>query len=269
MKKQFFLLSTVALLFASCSSTQPISQRSNCHHPSENAVLWQQTAAEYDALCHQAFNLAKVRLQQTYQAGDDMGNNKPPAIIMDLDETVLDNSPYNGKLIIDNESYSPSTWNEWVEQSSANLVPGVRQFIDFAQGRGVDIYFISNREERHIEATKRNLNNQGIEVSSDFFLFKNSSSEKSSRRNQVEQTHNIILLIGDNLADFNDVFDDNLDYFKRKDLVNNEFDELFGERFIILPNPMYGDWEKSLENDTPKGTKQNNYGDQRKFIQTY
>jgi 5'-nucleotidase (lipoprotein e(P4) family) len=269
MKKQLFLLSTIALIFASCSSTQPLSQRNDCHHPKESTILWQQTAAEYDALCHQAFNLATFRLQQAYQAGDDLGNNKPPAIIMDLDETVLDNSPYNGKLIIDNENYSSDSWDEWVQHANADLVPGAQEFISFAKNRGVDVYFISNREEKHMESTKRNLNKLGLQINPEFILLKSNSPEKSNRRNQVEQSHNIIMLIGDNLADFNDVFDDNLDYVNRKDLVNNEFKELFGEKFIILPNPMYGDWEKSLENESPKGTKHTDYGDQRKYIQTY
>lgn len=269
MKKQLFLLSATALFLASCSSTEPISQRTDCHHPTENAILWQQTAAEYDALCHQAFNTAKFRLQQAYQAGDDMSDKKPPAIIMDLDETVLDNSPYYGKLVIENESYSASTWDEWVEQASAQLVPGAQQFIDFAQNSGVEIIFISNREEKHMEATKRNLNEFGIEVKPEFLLFKENDSEKSYRRNKIEQSHNVILLIGDNLADFKDVFDDNLEYLIRKDLVNKELYEHFGINFIILPNPIYGDWEKALEHDSPKGTKHTDYGDQRKFIKTY
>lgn len=269
MKKQIFLLSTAAVLLASCSSTQSLSKKDDCHHPSENAVLWQQTAAEYDALCLQAYSLAKVRLENAYQPGDDLGDNKPVAIIMDLDETVLDNSPYNGKLIIENESYSSKSWDQWVERASADLVPGAAEFIDFAKNRGVDVFLISNREEKHIEATKRNLLEKGIEIGTEFYLFKRNDSEKTSRRDQVYDSHNIILYIGDNLADFDDVFDDDLDYFQRKDLVNNDYAELFGDKFILIPNPMYGDWEKSLEVESPKGTKHTDYNDQRKYIQSY
>lgn len=270
MRKQLIIILTASLYLGSCAPSQSISSNSSdCHHPSENAVLWQQTAAEYDALCHQAFNIAKLRLQQSYQAGDDLVGNKPPAIIMDLDETVIDNSPYNAMLAIKNQSFSDNTWNEWVESANAEFIPGALEFIDFAQNNGVEIFFISNREERTLEATKRVLNEKGLGVNPEYILLKNSSSEKASRRQQVLQTHTVIMLIGDNLADFNDVFEDELDYLRRKDLVNNELNNSFGLNYIILPNPMYGDWEKSLDNSSTKGINNADRKGNLKFLKTF
>ena len=97
-----------------------------------HAVLWQQLSAEYKALCYQSFNYAKLSLDQYLTSNN---SKKPLAIITDIDETVMDNSPYSAKLILDDVNYSPTTWIAWGKLESAELVPGALEFFSYAASR--------------------------------------------------------------------------------------------------------------------------------------
>jgi 5'-nucleotidase (lipoprotein e(P4) family) len=210
----------------------------------ESALLWQQTSAEYTALCYQAFNAAKNYLNNGVELKDD----RHPSVIMDLDETVLDNSKYNGFLLIENQSYSPETWERWVEEVDADLVPGAKEFIDFVKAMGLKIFFISNRSKMHEDFTIQNLQKLGIDVNPENLFLKEETSEKIERRKAVMASHNVIMFVGDNLADFDDLFEGNASIGERKRSVK-EMEAMFGTKFIILPNVMYGAWEKALEID--------------------
>lgn len=258
MKKQLFLLSTVALFLASCSTQQPISTNSdtNAHHPSENAVLWQQTAAEYDALCYQAYNTAKSNLEE-YNRLETQDGDLPPAIIMDLDETVLDNSAYNARLVLKNKTYTEESWNSWVREMKAEIVPGARDFILSVQESNIPIFFISNRSEETFQYTIDNLQQHGIDVQPDKLLLKAESSQKANRRKRVLSEFNVIMLIGDNLADFENVFEEETNVTERNDFTSN-ITSLMGSKYIILPNPMYGNWLDALKYEDSKARNQSN-----------
>ncbi len=212
------------------------------------AVLYHQQAPEYTALCYQTYNLATARMQQIVRK---KGSAEGLAVVMDLDETVLDNSPYEAKCITDNIRY-PAQWKEWCMMGRAEAVPGAVEFILQAQKLGVAVVFISNRKEEFRESTKSNLKDLGLaEVKDEHLLLRTKENEKESRRKEITGKFEIILLIGDNLNDFSDIFET----AQGEDRKNRTHDQKksFGEKYIILPNAMYGDWEQALYSE-PKMT---------------
>ena len=205
---------------------------------SVQTLLWQQNAAEYKALCYQAYNLAKFEL-------DRLTKNqylRPIAIVTDIDETVLDNSPYNARMVKSDKGYTKDTWYAWGKESSAKSVPGALEFFNYAHKKGVTIYYISNRDVVQQEATIVNLKKNGFPgVDKKHVLLRNESSAKKPRRDLISETHQIVMLFGDNLSDFSELFDKQPT--QKRNEIANELKTNFGVKFIVLPNPMYGDWE--------------------------
>jgi len=206
------------------------------------AVAFQQTAGEYRALCYQAYNMAKYMLDK------DLGDkrvNLPRCVVLDIDETVLDNSPYEAKCILDRIAY-PSKWSEWISKARAKAIPGAVGFIKYANANGVEIYFVTNRKESERESTLSNLRDAGFgNIEEDHLLMKSDENSKESRRAKIKENRHISLLFGDNLADFTADFDGKQSSQERKDEVD-KLKRDFGTRFIVLPNPMYGDWEGAI-----------------------
>ncbi|MEC3908623.1 5'-nucleotidase, lipoprotein e(P4) family [Tamlana sp. 2201CG12-4] len=251
-KYKFLILIAICfLMFFNCSVTQSkgnsvlSSTIDNINIPIQEhtvqSVLWQQISSEYRALTYQAYNLAKLQLDDfTSKKGD--GFQKPLAIITDIDETVLNNSPFLGKLIELKEEFSKERWAEWGKLIEAKSIPGACEFFTYAHSRGVEVFYISNRYESQLGETIKNLEKVGFpNADREHVLLKTDSGEKGSRRKKVQETHNVIMLLGDNLSDFLEVFEVNSTSTR-----NQHTDSLktqFGKKFIVLPNPMYGDWE--------------------------
>ncbi len=205
------------------------------------ATLYQQNAAENEALYHQAFNIARVRLDQILK---DSSYNLPPAIVVDIDETVLNNSPFEAKSIIENSDY-PKYWKEWCNSASAKATPGSVEFLTYARSRGVDTYYITNRKTDKLKPTMENLKKLGFPcVEDQYMLFRTDQSNKEPRRDLVRENNDIVLLMGDNLNDFTSLFGKQ-PVNKRHQLVE-EMKSEFGKKFIVLPNPMYGAWVDAI-----------------------
>lgn len=253
----------ISILFACAPSDQISSSSENSYvgnsHPDETALLWQQTSAEYAALCHQAFNAASIYLSNNIV---DQVGEKPRAVVMDLDETVLDNTAYNAELILNGEKYQTETWNKWTTKVEAKPIPGAVEFIQSLENYNLDVIFVSNRDQEFANYTLDNLNQFGVDVNAEQLLLKVAESDKSARRAQVEQQYEIVMFIGDNIADFGDFFEGEKTVSERKGLVT-EFQQNFGRKFIILPNPVYGSWKNALKlkdqsypsNEKEKGPK--------------
>lgn len=249
--KYYSLVLLAAVTLSACSektsetshsSDSTVIQDSQLH--TENAVLWQQTAAEYRALCYQTYNMAKMQLEQKLHT-HAFPYEKKPAVVMDLDETVVDNSFYNAQLLLDGVGYSKETWKEWSDLEKAGAVPGAIEFISFAQEKGVEVIFISNRRVSELNSTMNNVTALGITgVDSTNYYLREDEGSKMSRRASVMEEHEILMLFGDNLADFNEIFD------KRSNTDRNalvaEMKDDFGSKFVVLPNVLYGEWEGSL-----------------------
>jgi 5'-nucleotidase (lipoprotein e(P4) family) len=202
-------------------------------------LLWFQSSAEAQALFYQAYQLARHRLDEELR----QAHAAPPALVIDIDETILDNSPHQAKLIATSEVF-PAYWDEWVNRAEALPLPGALGFLQFADSSGVAIFYLSNRDERMLEATMRNLVGHGFpQLSRDRFLLRSEESSKKGRRAQISERFDILLLIGDNLNDFSEIFEQK-DPAERR-AAAEQLRAQFGRKFIVLPNPYYGDWENA------------------------
>ena len=241
----------IAIFAALASCTDPPPSRPVLSAPEDPSasrhdyralsVLWMKTAGEVRALQYQAFNIARERLDRELtirRPGEKL------AVIVDVDETVLDTSGFQAGLIRGNRAF-PDGWTEWIASAQARAVPGAVAFLQYAADKGVDVFYITNRGISTQAGTMENLTELGFpHVRHDRMLCKTMSSDKEPRRQTVAETHHTVLLLGDALNDFAAVF------YKRPlaertaevDKLRNEF----GRRFIVLPNPMYGHWESAL-----------------------
>ncbi|NQX82486.1 MAG: 5'-nucleotidase, lipoprotein e(P4) family [Flavobacteriaceae bacterium] len=201
------------------------------------SVLWQQKSSEYKALCYQSFNMARLHFDNILENRDN--SSKPLAIITDIDETILDNSPYNANMIKKDIEYSKKSWFDWGKKENATAIVGALDFFRYVESKNVEIFYISNRNVKQQTETISNLKKIGFPYLDDkHFLLKDSTSKKQARRNVVLESHDVIMYLGDNLSDFSDVFD-GLDRGMSIESVKSKL----GFEFILFPNPMYGDWE--------------------------
>jgi 5'-nucleotidase (lipoprotein e(P4) family) len=207
------------------------------------ATAFVQRSAEYRALCYQAFNIAHQRVDEITLTQTE----KPKAIVTDIDETVLNNSAYEAHQTLQGKDYEADSWYQWSAMIKADTIPGGPSFLQYASSKGIEIFYVTNRAERERAFTLKNLQKFNFPNADSAHLFppKNTSS-KEERRQNIAATHSIVMLLGDNLGDFSFLFDKkNMDERERN--VNSVAGE-FGKRFIVLPNPEYGDWENSLYN---------------------
>ena len=222
------------------------------HYTSEYMLLgtlYHQQAAEYRALCYQAYNLGKLILDKDLA---DTKVDKHRIVILDVDETVLDNSPYQAQCVIENINY-PEKWEEWCNKASAKAIPGSLDFIDYAKANGLSVYYITNRKDVVKEATIQNLQKLGFpDADKEHVITRSTENSKEGRRNALSAKYHISLFVGDNLSDFSNVFDEkpNAERFDQTDKLRKEF----GSRFIVLPNSMYGDWELALYDKNKKAS---------------
>jgi 5'-nucleotidase (lipoprotein e(P4) family) len=226
-----------------------------------NAVLWVQTAVEYDALATQTYRAAAGQLDRALaDAGwhalvaEERGEAKqlPPAVVLDIDETVLDNSPYQARLVEQGAEYNETTWDAWVREQKARPVPGVLEFAKAAQARGVTLIYISNRAVHLKEPTLANLRAVGLPVKDDSVFLglgmhidgcEQEGSEKHCRRLLAGRQYRVLMQFGDQLGDFVQILANTP---QGRDALYAEHRDWFGQRWWMLPNPTYGSWEPAL-----------------------
>ena len=222
-----------------------------------NAVLWMQRSVEYRAAALGAYALARLRLGQaladpgwTAAPREQTGAYQalPPAVILDIDETVLDNSGYQAWMALKDTTFDPRTWNAYVNTVTSLAVPGAVEFAKHAAARGVKVFYVSNRTAEEEPATRKNLEKLGFPLDDkiDTVLTTREqpdwTSAKGPRRAHVARTHRVLLNLGDNFGDFVDdyrgteaerlkVFEDNKDRW--------------GREWIMLANPAYGSFESA------------------------
>ena len=253
MKNNFFSLIIISSLifFAGCNQKMHpnnSTQGLEANHKAKageydflmQSVLWQQTSGEYRALCYQAFNIAQLRFDQ--YLSDENLKGKKLAIITDIDETVLDNSPFEVKLIEKGEPYTEQEWENWVNLASAKAVPGATEFLKYVESKNVEIFYISNRETSAVAVTIANMKSVNFPYAdSTHVLFKTDDSAKKDRFDKIAEDYTILLFIGDNLGDFSSDF--RVPSIEKRNKLTDSLSNHFGNNFIVLPNPMYGDWE--------------------------
>lgn len=217
------------------------------------AILWTQSSAEYRALAYQTFVLAQLRLDQDLRRHRSRrGAGSRAAVIVDADETVLDNSRFLAELVLRGLAYEASGWRAWCERAEAGAVPGAVDFLKYASRRGVRVFYVTNRRQPEKAGTVANLRKLGFpDVSEENVMVREdgTTANKDSRREKVARRYRIALLIGDNLNDFNNNFSGK-SIAERAAEVDRERAQ-FGVRFIVVPNPMYGDWESAVYQNQP------------------
>ncbi|MBZ4188221.1 5'-nucleotidase, lipoprotein e(P4) family [Niabella beijingensis] len=244
MKRLLLLLLVTAI---SCSTTRH-SARETQTAPAlpVSGKLWgslfQQKAAEYAALCHQAYNAAQASLDKTLSGPVSA---KPRAIVTDIDETFLDNSPYAVYRAFQGLDYDSKTWQEWTSKGNAVPLPGSVAFFNYAASKGVTVFYVTNRGENERAGTMANLKRFNYPFADDAHLIMmQKESSKEARRQQIAARYDIVLLLGDNLADFSMLWDKKTTKERLQRVEENAAQ--FGTRFIILPNITYGGWEDAI-----------------------
>ena len=230
-------------------------------HENLNSVLWVQTSVEYAAIAEQAYRqaadaLADALADSTWTASleqiEEGGYVRlPPAVVLDADETVLDNSAYQARLILDHTAYDTESWNAWVREEAATAVPGALEFTRHADSLGVRVIYLTNRLQVVEEATRGNLLSLGFPITDggeDAVLTRGereawASSDKSSRRRYLSDRYRILLLVGDNVGDFI-TLDDALPSERKQAM--DAYRDYWGTKWIMLPNPQYGSWEEAV-----------------------
>ena len=255
-------LTALAMLVACTGGPRPeagpTASPSPSAHEGLNATLWVQTAAEYYGAAMQSYALAERMLEEGLadpgwsasleQLSDGGFAERPPAVILDVDETVLDNSAFQARLIEDGGEYSTAIWNDWVREEKATPLPGALEFTLEAASRGVAVYYVTNRRAVVEEATRANLARYGFPLSEaeDRLLTRgeiDDLGDKTARRRHVAERYRILLLIGDNLGDFASEVDVGVD---ERAAIATDHAAFWGRRWIVLPNPQYGSWEGAL-----------------------
>ena len=233
-------MKNLGLLFVLTGLVSCASNSVNQDHL-EMATLWTQKSGEARAISYQAFNFARKLIDESLRKP----SKKPRAVVVDVDETVVDNSPFQAMGILNNTGY-PVGWREWIDAANAKAIPGAVEFLNYANQRGVSVFYVTNRKVIGKKPTLKNLKDLGFPVKDKNLMLRTKTSSKKARRDKIREKYNIVLLMGDNLGDFTEIFDID-DLGKRNNLVDSMKKE-FGQKFIVLPNAMYGAWEGALYN---------------------
>ena len=214
-----------------------------------DANLYLQTSAEYRAACYQAYNWAAVRVEQRLKTRVD--TSKSPCVIFDLDETVLDNYNFQTEQIRQGIAFDLKRWEKWEQtgQDKIGVIPGAVEFINKLKEMGVARFYITNRNDKAREQTMSALRRHDIDVPQGQLLCadEKTGSNKTTRRQQAMDKFDVLLIIGDNLRDFDDAFryDKTTGIDGRKQTVDSTAAK-FGADWIIIPNPAYGEWTKAF-----------------------
>ena len=222
-------------------------------------ILYAQTSTEFTANNIQTFVSASNNLDRAIQdtswtaAVEQQSEykNKPTAIILDIDETVLDNSAFQARTVLEGTSY-PTGWIEWGNEANASAVAGVKDFLLDAQSKGIKIFYVTNRVAELEVATRKNLVALGLPLDQDrdVLMMKGESgwgSNKTSRRALIAEDYRIIMIFGDQLSDFLPRPETALQPDQRK-LLAYRYKNMWGTKWFMLTNSMYGGWEASIYN---------------------
>jgi 5'-nucleotidase (lipoprotein e(P4) family) len=258
------LLSAVLAACATNASREAVpattATTSSTAHDNLHATLWMQTAAEYEAAVRGTFTAARASLDRALAdpawsalPADERGDGfetRPPAIIVDADETMIDNSPFQARGVRDGVAFEHAKWLAWVDERRARALPGALEFAAYATQKGVPIYFVTNRDApAETESTIANLRSLGFPIAADGsnVLLRGDvrapAREKSARRRWVAARHRVVLMLGDNLGDFMDGVATSI--AARQSLIA-PYADWWGVRWFMLPNPTYGSWESAV-----------------------
>ena len=221
------------------------------------ATLWTQRSVEYRANALTVFALAKIRLDEaladktwTAAPNEQKGDfaSLPPAVVLDVDETILDNSLYQVWMLKNNQTFSTKTWNQFCADQVSRAIPGAVEFAKYADSKSVKVFYISNRDASTEKDTRANMEKLGFPMGGnvDTFLMQGEQKEwgsaKSTRRAVVTKDYRVLLNMGDNFGDFDDRYrSSEADRLKAFDSDR----AYWGKQWLMLPNPTYGSFDSA------------------------
>ena len=228
---------------AQTALAQPDATVEQASNPLLYALAWKQSSAEYRALYHQGFNIARLHLQNALaqrQPGD-----KPLAVITDVDDTVLHVLSYWGHLVNTNKDFfEDPVWDQWIAEDLVTAAPGALEFLQFCETNNVEVFYVTSRDqgEPTLSIALSNLQSVGAPfVDEAHVTVLRESSNKEIRQMEIMQSHNVVVMLGDNLNDFR------RKYYIRGDIdgriaAMEEDKHLFGMQYVMFPNPTDGHW---------------------------
>ena len=264
---QLYLCAVLSIFSAHQANSSEISIDRSLQEQTMLSVLYAQSSTEYAANCIQTYaNASQIldtaiadkkwtaALEQTGEYSE-----KPMAIILDVDETVLDNVAFQARSILSGLSY-PNGWIEWGLEASAKPVPGVSNFLKNTSKKGIKIFYVTNRVAELEEATRKNIKNLDLpfDEDRDVLLMRDENgwgSDKVSRRALVAKDYRILMLVGDQLTDFISLEEATTDIDSRKELAE-KYSDMWGQKWFMLTNPMYGKWEGAIYGNKYPDTKE-------------
>ena len=257
--KRVAILVALVVISLTVTAEEPLVAREQV-----NAALWMQSAIEYRALTQQVYAQATQRLAQLRQSNGTasveqatLGDyaTKPPAVVLDIDQTVLDTLPFNSRLIKNGQHFDAAAWDSWVMRAQAPAIAGAREFVHKARQLGYHILFITNRschasDEYDAQGNSRDCPQRAATITNlsavldyipqdtdillQFEKRGRDDRDKQARRRDIAQRYRIAMLLGDDLSDF----------IRRTDYRRTRHARNWGTRWFILPNPLYGSWER-------------------------
>jgi 5'-nucleotidase (lipoprotein e(P4) family) len=219
------------------------------------ATLWTQRAVEYKANALTVFALARIRLDEaladkgwTAAPAEQTGDfaNLPPAVVIDVDETLLDNSKYQVWMMRANQSFSTRSWNQFCAAQVSTAIPGAVEFTKYADSKGVKVFYVTNRGVETEKDTRENMQKLGFPMGGnvDTFLMQGEKPDwtgaKGTRRAVITKDYRVLLNIGDNFGDFDDRYrTSEADRMKAFEAGQ----PYWGRQWLMLANPTYGSFD--------------------------
>ncbi len=210
------------------------------------AVAWKQTAAEYRALYHQGFNMARMQLENALANQDD--SVKPLAVIADVDDTLLLSEAYWGYLVSEGkEFFDDAAWDEWIADNKTVPSPGALSFLQYCFENNVEVFYVTNRDQGEDTFTLalNNLSAAGFPYADpEHLTVLRESSNKQVVQENIGEDYNVVALLGDNLNDFSRRYYVT-DVDQRSELMEED-SQRFGTQYILFPNPTDGHWIRAI-----------------------
>ena len=224
-------------------------------------LLWMRTSAEYRALAYQGYNVAMNAVKMAVT--DPSHQRKPLAIVLDADETVVDNTKLMGESIANgNGRFDAPWWRQAVHQGKSQAMPGAVEFLNEVHKQGVEIFYVSNRYAPvNLDVTIQNFKELGFpSVDKDHVLLFEKDSDKQPRFDMIAKKYYVVVYMGDNAGDF-PIGTKGKTLAERNAIIDNHKED-FGTTFVVFPNPAYGSWVSALakgyQNLSPEEQKQVN-----------
>jgi acid phosphatase len=250
-------LAGLAFCLGLLSTVPALAQNAPGPNDNLNAVLWMQRSVEYKANTLAVFALAHYRLDQaladknwTAAPAEQKGDYQDlsPAVVLDVDETLLDNSGYQAWQVVNNAGFTGKTWTQFVKSETSTAIPGAVEFTQYADSKGVRVFYVTNRTKQEEDATRENMKKLGFPLGGNMDTILTAKeqpdwgSAKGTRRAVIAKHYRILLLVGDNFGDFTDDYkgteEERLKVFEANSAR-------WGHDWIALPNPSYGSFESA------------------------